>query len=363
MKSIPLIFAISIYLIGFLIGCSNNEIANERQSTDYSRWGGRLEIEPRIHQLGQLTGGLDKVYKAETVLKNNGTEMLQITDILVSCDCTTIEIGNKSLSPGQTTKLKATIKIGDSQELRSTRLLIKSTDKIKPNQSLIFEWQPVPPIFSDKASYQFYDLPPKTNFQFEIPIRSKSVGLCNHCKVEVETEQDFYSSEWQAISSKINYEKQHDATLDTVKDLGRLKVVLFPRDGNMQYYRMVQLNLTCQGVIRERLNLPVRWSFDSSMLIIPQRLFLGQLTAGETVKKEILLKAKNNRKFEIKSVSIQPHTMNIITENQAEADDERLISVSFQAGSKTGPWLGSLTIETNLEKDGVFEIPVSCIIR
>lgn len=60
MKSIPLIFAISIYLIGFLIGCSNNEIANERQSTDYSRWGGRLEIEPRFHQLGQLTGGLDQ---------------------------------------------------------------------------------------------------------------------------------------------------------------------------------------------------------------------------------------------------------------------------------------------------------------
>lgn len=349
--------------IFFLAGCTRSTFTEAREDKNQSQYGGILQIEPRAHRLGLVPGGINKEIELETYLKNIGSDSIQITDILASCDCTKTSISKNILVPGETAVLKSLIKIGDSQEPKSTRIFIKSSDTELPTRTITFEWTAEHPIFTEKKSFEFFELPLNMNHFFDIPVLSNGFKLCHNCKIEVPLEPDLYFFEWRENPQQIQTSHAYSNSGKDIFELGKLHFTLLTKNGDNQYHRTIQIKVRCDDKIREMISIPVRWSFDNHLIYTPTRLFFGKLKPSEKSKKDLFFKSSKNQKFQILSVKALNDNLEVFFDAPHIDDFETLISVTIQAPNKPGSWIGNLIVETNHPQLKRIEIPSSFIVE
>lgn len=106
--------------------------------------GPRLEVDLGVRDLGTIIAGAS--VKHEFRLTNGGTETLEITNVIPTCDCTIVGSFPSRLEPGQAGAVVIQFKPADySGEVRKS-VRITCNDPVHPIKALLFKanvWRPV----------------------------------------------------------------------------------------------------------------------------------------------------------------------------------------------------------------------------
>lgn len=93
MRTVVVLLALSISMVSGAAGCASQP-----------RSPGQIELSATEFDFGTIpnTGPVSQLFQ----VRNTGEGLLEITGVSTSCGCTTAEIDNRSLDPGETTDLK-----------------------------------------------------------------------------------------------------------------------------------------------------------------------------------------------------------------------------------------------------------------
>lgn len=344
-------------------GCGQRTHTSTYSNNLENDFGGRLLVEPGTHRLGRVLGGIDKSIKVETKLTNIGNKSLYIGDLEASCDCTSANLSKKILKPGESSILVANIKVGESQEPRSTRITVRSSDPDRPRTQVVVEWQTNNLLTTREPSFSFLDLPEGESKTAEIPILSRHMSVCRNCEIELEFDPKVFQCVWILNNELVGQNHDSDRLISGECLIGRIRLQLTPdQNGENQFYRNIRVSLNCQDGPKARLLIPVRWSFVKSVSWTPTRIFLGNRTQGELVEKEIFIKNSINGLIRILSITCSDSSVQIESELPGDPIPHGFISFKFAIPPKPGLWAETLILKTDKESSNEIRIPISCMI-
>lgn len=323
---------------------------------------GTLVVEPAIHRLGEVPGGIDKSIQVETKLTNSGSNRLRIYDFVASCDCTRAAMGKMILEPGESSILVTNLKLGDSQELRSSRIMVRSSDLDKPLTQIAFEWRTRNLLTTPDPNPAFLDLPVSKAKNIMIPVFSGDLSICGKCRFVPEFDRELLQCEWHPNPDSISPDHRFKPVKQPMR-FGELNTMLMPRKDQEQYNARVRLTLLCDNVIRARLNQHVRWSFERPIIWTPTRIYSGSRRPGEIVAREIFVKASKNETFRLKAITCSDPTVRVDTNRLDVPISQEFLNVAITLPSRPGPWAETLLLKTDRVDDGEIRIPISCMIE
>ncbi len=99
-------------------------------------------------------GSLDnnEIVKHDFVLRNEGTGVLEIKEVRPGCSCTTAQIDNKTIQPGQEEKVVSTLKLKDKQGKLTKIIAVMTNDPATPYMNLTLTGTVTAPIMLDPQS-------------------------------------------------------------------------------------------------------------------------------------------------------------------------------------------------------------------
>ncbi len=95
----------------------------------------------------------DNPLKATVVIKNAGTEDLNITNVKPGCGCTTAPISKNNLAPGDTASLSITLNISGNSSAVTKSINISSNDPKSPNKYLYIKADIYTPLHIKPTQY------------------------------------------------------------------------------------------------------------------------------------------------------------------------------------------------------------------
>lgn len=96
----------------------------------------KIVISPMSHDMGDIKEG-DKVTKVYTI-KNEGSSILNIKDVKVSCGCTVAKPKKKDLEPGESTELEVTFNSSGKEGKQNKSVYIENNDPANSNARVTF---------------------------------------------------------------------------------------------------------------------------------------------------------------------------------------------------------------------------------
>ncbi len=95
----------------------------------------QIEIMPQSFDFGEIEYG--EIAKHTFLVKNSGSQILEIKKVATSCACTKAEVGQKEIKPGETVELQVTYDTGamsgpHGRGEQERIIYIKSNDPISP---------------------------------------------------------------------------------------------------------------------------------------------------------------------------------------------------------------------------------------
>ncbi len=137
--------------------------------------------QPKITIIGGDTQDWGKVkpkddpLKATVKIKNEGTEMLKITDVRPGCGCTTAPLDKKELNPGEIASMDVTLKLGATSGLMTKSITISSNDPQNATKVLYLKADVVRPIQILPTQYlSFGEMTVGTKSEAKLSIRNTS---------------------------------------------------------------------------------------------------------------------------------------------------------------------------------------------
>lgn len=102
----------------------------------YAQLDPRIIITPLTHDMGDIKEG-DKASRTYTI-KNEGSSILNIKDVKVSCGCTVAKPKKNDLQPGESTELEVTFNSSGREGKQSKTVFIESNDPVNSNTRVTF---------------------------------------------------------------------------------------------------------------------------------------------------------------------------------------------------------------------------------
>ncbi len=137
--------------------------------------------QPKITIIGGDTQDWGKVkpkddpLKATVKIKNEGTELLKISDVRPGCGCTTAPLDKKELNPGEIGSMEVTLKLGATSGLMTKSITISSNDPQNATKVLYLKADVVRPIQILPTQYlSFGEMTVGTKSEAKLSIRNTS---------------------------------------------------------------------------------------------------------------------------------------------------------------------------------------------
>ncbi|MEY3313380.1 MAG: hypothetical protein RLZZ578_900 [Bacteroidota bacterium] len=137
--------------------------------------------QPKITIIGGDTQDWGKVkpkddpLKATIKIKNEGNEMLKITDVRPGCGCTTAPLDTNKLNPGEMASMVVTLKLGATSGMMTKSITISSNDPQNATKVLYLKADVVRPIQILPTQYfSFGEMTAGTKSEAKLIIRNTS---------------------------------------------------------------------------------------------------------------------------------------------------------------------------------------------
>lgn len=115
--------------------------------------GARIFSPEPVYDFGEVDS--EKKVQHDFVIRNVGTEQLEIRNVRTSCGCTVAQPEKKSLAPGEETKVPATLSLKGRQGAQTKTITIESNDPENPTYRLEFKGTAVAAITVEPRMVNF----------------------------------------------------------------------------------------------------------------------------------------------------------------------------------------------------------------
>lgn len=278
------------------------------------------------------------------VIKNIGTEPLEITDVRTTCGCTAAVVENDSIAAGATGAISVTMSTAVPGIMHKTATVFTNDPQkkqnvldIRANVRDIWQWTP-------KSSYQFRDVPFKSSAEAVLTLTNIESEPFNIVGYKVSRPEFVVEhSKIDDDKAKVKVKFQSGTVKETVTD--QLEI----RTDNPH-----------QPIIRVTMYAQVVGNIKYSR----QRIYFGSIKAGETVSHEIIAHYNSDEVDEFKINKITSNDGMVTGEVVGKTDDGGLrMKFVYTAPNKTGYHKGELSIETNVESEKISILNYSALVR
>lgn len=278
------------------------------------------------------------------VVKNMGTEPLEIDEVRTSCGCTAAVVSNKSIAASATGAISVTMSTSVPGIMHKTATVVTNDPKkkeiildIRANVRDIWQWTP-------KTAFQFKEIPFRSSDEIELTL--------TNIESEAFTIEGYKVSRPEFIveHSKIDDNK---AKIKVIFESGIIKETVTDT-------LEIRTDNPHQPIIRATLFAQVIGNIKYDR----QRLYFGSIQAGETVTREMIAHYVANDLDEFNITNINTKDGMVTGKVDGKTDDGGIrIIFTFTAPDKPGYHNGEVMIETNVETEKVSIVPYSALVR
>ena len=348
------------------LGChgSTDETPPSRPGSDV-RDEHELIIEPSRVDLGRIfRKDLESHATARAKVVNRGHKPIFIQQVDVSCDCTDVILKRGSIAPGESRDLEATIKLSDSTERRTTRIVLRSgpEDSVPPLGVFTIDWQTVSPLSAEIVMVDLSPVRPNESKSETVPLWIENLELCDQCRLIATSSTSSVNCSVSPL--EIPHGQHHDSDLlDHRKRLvARLKIVNKPAPDEIYYKDLVRIDHQCRDSIRARYILPVSWTVTPIVSVAPSRLSLGITQPDSQVEVTLLVRSSDGEKFRIDKVSSEEPISVEDAVFATESESLHSLNLVVVSPSMLGPWRTRIQVDTTHPLVKRLEIPISGIV-
>lgn len=335
-----------------LIGCD----ATDRFATSRPRIGGSILIRDERVNLGEIRIDDDAgPLAARATITNVGHDDLVIHAILPSCDCLSTPLSRHRIPPSGSSGMKILLKPGTTVGPRSARVSLRSSDALKPEVEIRWEWTCTRALSTSPATVDLPSLRPGQSTSRTIDVLLDGLRPCRRCQLKIDggalIRGAFEVPEGEALP-----DTHENATESQPHKFGRLALTIpaSREEGCLQ--ASVELALHCEGAIRSTTTIPVRWRVAPLINVRPPAVYLGRLHECQTAKASVTLAATDGRPFVITDVDGVEGGVLAGAEFGKHADFVHDVNLESQAPDVTGPW--STTVRVSTDRQDASEIPI-----
>jgi hypothetical protein len=238
--------------------------------------GAIAEFEDVVIDLGDvpLKGERD-VLHAVIRVKNVGSEPLAFQRLVMSCGCTHAKPAQQQIEPGETGKIELQIEI-TSSGTRSVSVTIHSNTVGRPHTTVNIRWNAVAPIEVRPDDVDFGGIAPGVTVERTVELLQSKFGECSRSQIAIHP----------------SFESSHNLTAVWSSPLHlRVRLTGGIKPGN--FTEFIPLQLT--DCWRKSIRIPVRWEVRPLVSLVPERILVSTMNAGETVQRTIVVRTTEPR--------------------------------------------------------------------
>jgi len=298
--------------------------------------GPRIECEDRTHDFGTITqhATVEHVFK----FRNTGNATLKISRVQASCGCTAALLSAKEIAAGEPGEVELTFKSQDFKGKVRKYITLYTNDPVNKNVRLNMSAEVLSDMVCTPTHLSFgridSDNVPVLAIKLLSPIGKefsiKSVRpSLQFIKTEiVEPEKDDAGGE-----------RIVNVTIDGMPPPGQFRGTI---EINIDLNEKTRMTVSVSGFVRARTE------------VIPPKLFFGVVGAGETPKREIIIRATSWKGLKVEKVEA-PDGLAVTTEEVTEGKEWR---VSVQLNGPFGARMVKDKIKVYLNDEKMKEIEV-----
>lgn len=299
----------------------------------------------------------------ETAIINRGNHPIEIHTIQSSCSCTDATIGTTKLAPGQTTYLRARIRIGNSSEQKRTAVRLLTDDEHQPTLPISFSWKPVLPIQAVPESVAVHNIRPAEKKHVRIEITGNDFVLCRDCVLNVLPHPSSVSFN-EASADTIRFDSHDiDSTRRGSNLITAFELQILGGPEALTDHVSLSLAVRCKDKNRALLTIPLTWTILPVIAVAPSRLSLGLRSAGEIVAARIALTTGSEDSFKILALEKEGSSAIERVEFDKDLRKTHVVNISLRMPNRLGPWREVVYFSTDRVDAKRVGVPISALIR
>ena len=351
-------------LLCLLTGCSDNPTSPKDIVTTSSSGSSiqSIQLTPEKKDLGKIFRGSPSQFaEVQVNLHNSSRKRIDVTQILVGCDCTNVTMPNRNIDPDSDSLATIQIRLGSTMEPRSTQIKFLTSDR--PDEPSIFtiNWQIINPLCTDTDSLFVPSIQPNQQYTTSQNIFLDNINLCDSCNIIAESEQT--SIDLKVVMEENLRARSHSTPLSPGRKhkVGKLSIKLPANIDYNVYKDNITLSLKCGTDLRAQFTLPISWKVAPSLTVSPNRLFLGTLPSEQIVSQTLVLRTAGAEPFAILKVEADRPNLLQSWECDPNPDSSKVLTLKFRTPEENGAWRSHVTVSTTSQKTSTAKIPVSGI--
>jgi hypothetical protein len=255
--------------------------------------------------LGEFVAGQQTRAVAEFAVSNKGTGVLQLRELIRTCECADVIPSATRLATGETATVQLQVKLGDSIGKKSAALDIVTSDPVRPAVRVTTIWGIVAPVKMYPESFDVGEFGSGDSGEATITLFARDSENASRVRISSATTD----SPFVTISVEDIDESLRGDGGDPERPICRVRARV---DAHSPIHvQSASARLAIEGIEDSAIcvSVPITWKRVSKFRAVPPSLFLGYRAPGEEVRRKIEL--------------IDPHDVPVPIE-QAEVDRREL---------------------------------------
>jgi hypothetical protein len=317
-----------------------------------------LSVMPSHLELGEVVLTEDRKLPIRFEIANRGNDVLRLEEIVPSCQCSDVGVGKSVLLPGESTTLFGNILLEPTPRHGSAAFDLFTNDPAQPHIRLTAQWRTVAIVEFRPASLEIGAIKPgemverivEVVFRDEVEYQDLKVLeiASNHPEVE------------SSLSEQEDSESGEAAESMGRPVLTRVRVCVQSGEEPGDKTAFVTLTLNDSSIRPQRL--PVHWRCQPEIIIEPASVFLGAVSPGTSVERDVVVSADSNSEFSIDRIEAEGDGVSAVLQKPLHVSREHRVTVTLVAPNAPGVFRGRVILHTSRTAYRVL-IPVSALIR
>ncbi|MGC8640320.1 MAG: DUF1573 domain-containing protein [Isosphaeraceae bacterium] len=318
-----------------------------------------------MHHAGKiLQTSPGQTVERTSTLRNDTDEPIRIVELRKNCACTSISLDKFTIPPHQQALLKVSFKLGNKPGPNGAAITLFTSAPGDSGTWLGYDWDLVTPLYTVPSDCSLGRLDVGRRASARLELRDRGLTLCRDCRVQLAPDASTVSASFQPDTVPPGA-GHYETTLSPTSDnrVGSILLSIPPGDEPKDFTQFLDVVLSCKGVERAKLTVPVYWSIRPPVEVHPARLWLGASPAGGKIGRSVVVRSNDNVPFRISSVSAKSGPFRVRGSFTSEAAPEKTVDLDVIAPSQSGIHRGVLDILIVGTAAAHLSLPVSLVVR
>jgi len=253
---------------------------------------GRLEVSPKVLDLGTLDEADPKPLEGRIRVKNAGDKPLFVHGVNSSCGCTVVDFKPQSIGANESLEILARVEPKNEAGIQGSVVTLLTSDRSNPSFDVKVRWFERPLLSTDQKLLDFGILRPGQSRAIVLRLAVSPNVLFSKPSAT--------SGDGGAIT--FNWGERVPGESDADPDNYDLEITCKPLVDDFGEHTR-EVFITSEDT-RLNLRIPARWVLSPPVEAIPRAIFLPNIRAGSRVVNSIILSALDKERPSVVSVAL-----------------------------------------------------------